>query len=56
MDKRTKNIIILVAALIAAALVLKLIFTFWWTFIIAAVAFGVGYIMGRRGGKEESSS
>ncbi|MBD3638606.1 MAG: hypothetical protein HUJ25_14730 [Crocinitomicaceae bacterium] len=47
MDKSTKNILILVGAVVVAAIVLKLVFTYWWSFIVAAVAFGLGYMLGK---------
>ncbi|MCB9222793.1 MAG: hypothetical protein R2780_10685 [Crocinitomicaceae bacterium] len=47
MDKQTKNVLIVIGAIVVLAIVLKLVFTYWWTFIIGALAFGIGYAMGR---------
>ena len=48
MDKQTKNVLMIIGAVVVLAILLKLVFTYWWTFIVGALAFGIGYIMGRQ--------
>ena len=53
MDKKSKNVLVLVVIVILGAIALNLIFKFWWTFIVAALAFGMGYMLGRDSKKEK---
>lgn len=47
MDKKTKSILVIIVVILLAAVALYWIFKFWWTFIVAALAFGIGYFVGR---------
>lgn len=53
MDQKTKSIILIIVALLIAAIALYWIFTFWWTFVVAALAFGIGYFIGKYGKAEK---
>ena len=53
MDQRSKNVLVLVVIVILGAIALNLIFKFWWTFIVGALAFGMGYMLGRDSKKEK---
>jgi hypothetical protein len=48
MDQQTKNVLMIVGGVVVLAVVLKLVFSYWWTFIVGALAFGAGYAVGRR--------
>lgn len=48
MDKKSKNVLIVIGVIIASAVALNLIFKFWWTFIVAALCFGIGYLVGKK--------
>lgn len=47
MDKTTKNIIYLALAIVLGAIALQFIFRFWWTILVAIVAFVIGYFVGK---------
>ena len=48
MDQKTKNILILIGIVVVAAIVLQLIFRFFWPIIILGIAFGAGYYYAKR--------